>query len=250
MRKKQRLQRIAIFGATSEIGGEIALRLAPGRELLLAARRMDALEQLAVRLRAAGARSVECFFFDATSTATFPSVVEAMEAGGEVDTVLAMFGVLGDQLLAESSGEEVERILHTDFTAQAVLVTQWVARMKCREHGTVVAFSSIAGARVRRPNYVYGSAKAGLDGFCQGMQDSLVGSGVRLLVVRPGFVIGRMTAGMKPAPLSSTPGHVADATVAALKKGTTQVVWIPGSLRFLAAVMPMVPRWMWRHCPR
>ena len=73
--------------------------------------------------------------------------------------------------------------------------------------------------RVRRANYVYGSAKAGLDGFASGLADALHGTGVRLLLVRPGFVIGRMTEGMTPAPLSSTPQQVAAATARALAKG-------------------------------
>src|SRR5207249_9228805 len=107
--------------------------------------------------------------------------------------------------------------------------------------GELVVFSSVAGVRVRRANYVYGSAKAGLDGFASGLADALHGSGVRLLLVRPGFVIGRMTDGMSPAPLSSTPDQVADATVAALRRGRTEV-WVPGLLRYVFAVMRVLPR--------
>jgi short-subunit dehydrogenase len=102
---------------------------------------------------------------------------------------------------------------------------------------------------VRRPNYVYGSAKAGLDGFCQGMQDALRGTGVRLTVIRPGFVIGKMTEGMDPAPLSVTPDVVAEAVVKALKTGTPDV-WVPRSLSVLAMVMRLVPRFLWRRAPR
>jgi short-subunit dehydrogenase len=112
-----------------------------------------------------------------------------------------------------------------------------------------VVFSSVAGVRVRRANYVYGSAKAGLDGFAGGLGDALAGSGVRLLLVRPGFVIGRMTEGMSPAPLSSTPDQVADATVAALRRGR-EVVWVPGALRLMFAVLRLLPRAIWRRMPR
>ena len=93
-----------------------------------------------------------------------------------------------------------------------------------------MVFSSVAGVRVRRANYVYGSAKAGLDGFASGLADALHGTGVRLLIARPGFVIGRMTEGMTPAPMSSTPEQVAAATARALAKGR-RVVWIPWALR-------------------
>lgn len=250
-------QRIAIFGATSEIGEETAQLLVAGNDLLLAGRRTDALEEFASRLRVRGARSVRVFYFDATDITSHRPLIDEMESTvGPIDVAFAMFGVLGNQELAEQDGHEVHRILHTDFTAQAVLLTELAARMKQRPRtskkqtrGTIVAFSSIAGARVRRPNYVYGSGKAGLDGFAQGMQDALQGTGVRLMIVRPGFVIGRMTEGMDPAPMSSTAVQVAKATVEALD-GRQSDVWIPGKLKFLAAIMQFVPRWLWRRAPR
>ncbi len=251
-------KKIVLFGATSEIAGEIALRLAAGNHLILAGRRVDALEQLAHAVRTRGAASVEVLFFDADDVSRHRECIALIEASGPIDIALAMFGILGNQATAEVNGEEVRQILHTDFTAQAVLLTELAATMRLRNHGLLVAYSSIAGARVRRPNYVYGSAKAGLDGFCQGMQDALAGlpnSLVSLIIVRPGFVIGRMTEGMDPAPFSSTPAEVAAATVAAIvrgmkKPGTQFDVWVPGKLRWVAALMHMVPRWLWRRAPR
>ena len=96
---------------------------------------------------------------------------------------------------------------------------------------------------------MYGSAKAGLDGFASGLADALVGSGARLLLVRPGFVIGRMTEGMRPAPLSSTPEQVAEATARALIAGRGEV-WVPPVLRPLFAVLRWAPRAAWRRMPR
>lgn len=243
------MSRIALFGATSEIGAEIIIRLAPGNSIVLAARRPDALTDLEDACRSAGAVSVESVFFDATDVDAQSAVIDSIESRGSIDTAIAAFGVLGDQELAEHDGGEVARILHTDFTAQAVLLTELSARMTTRGSGRLIAFSSIAGTRVRRPNYVYGSAKAGLDGFCQGMQDALRGTGVTLTVIRPGFVIGRMTEGMNPAPLSVTPEVVADAVVHALDSGRSDV-WVPRSLGLLATAMRMVPRPLWRLAPR
>jgi len=96
---------------------------------------------------------------------------------------------------------------------------------------------------------VYGSAKAGLDGFASGLADALSGSGVRLVLVRPGFVIGRMTAGLRPAPFSRRPAEVADAVVVALASGR-DVVWVPGVLRWVFAGMRLLPRAVWRRLPR
>lgn len=115
--------------------------------------------------------------------------------------------------------------------------------------GNLVVFSSVAGVRVRRANYVYGSAKAGLDGFATGLADALHGTGVRLLLVRPGFVIGRMTEGMKPAPMASTPDQVADATVKALRS-KRNTVWVPSALRPAFVIARSVPQSLWRRLPR
>ena len=122
--------------------------------------------------------------------------------------------------------------------------------MRGRGRGSIVAFSSVAGVRVRRANYVYGSAKAGLDGFASGLADALHGSGIDLVIARPGFVVGRMTRGMAPAVFSSTPDQVADAVVARLRGGGPVVVWIPWQLRVMFAVAPFVPRAIWRRMPR
>jgi short-subunit dehydrogenase len=121
--------------------------------------------------------------------------------------------------------------------------------MRQAGQGALVVFSSVAGVRVRRANYVYGSAKAGLDGFASGLADALHGTGVRLLIVRPGFVIGRITQGMAPAPLASTPSQVAAATVRALAR-RRRTVWIPWALRPLFFCMRLLPQPVWRRMPR
>ena len=100
--------------------------------------------------------------------------------------------------------------------------------------------------RPRRANFVYGSSKAGLDAFCQGLGDSLVGSGARVVVVRPGFVRTKMTAGRAPAPFATTPDAVADAVVRGLEKGA-ETIWAPPALRYVFAGMRHLPRPLWRR---
>lgn len=243
---------VAIFGGRSEIGVEIARRLAPEASVVVLAVRpgSDASEAVDA-VRAAGARAVEAVDFDADDVSRHREVVRAIEAShGEIGTAVLTFGILGDQVLAEHDEGEVARILHTDFVAQASLLTVLADTMRPRRRGRIVAFSSVAGVRVRRANYVYGSAKAGLDGFASGLADALHGTGVDLVVARPGFVIGRMTQGMEPAPFSSTPDQVADAVVARLRSGGAPVLWIPWQLRAMFSVAPIVPRPVWRRMPR
>jgi decaprenylphospho-beta-D-erythro-pentofuranosid-2-ulose 2-reductase len=113
-------------------------------------------------------------------------------------------------------------------------------------HGTLVVLSSVAAERARRDNFVYGSSKAGLDAFAQGLSDALVDVGARVLVVRPGFVHTRMTAGMKAAPFSTTPEAVANQVVRGLESGAN-VVWAPTVLRWVFAVLRHLPRGLWRR---
>lgn len=236
---------VAIFGGRSEIGLAIGRRLAAGNTVVLASRPTG--ERPEVR----GAQRVVHVDFDADEVSTHQAVVAAIEAeAGAIDIAVLTFGILGDQARAERDPGEVVRIVHTDFVAQASLLTVLADRLRGRGAGTLVAFSSVAGQRVRRANYVYGSAKAGLDGFASGLADALHGSGVDLIIARPGFVIGRMTAGMSPAPFSSTPDQVADAVVQRIRRGGAVEVWIPWQLRAMFAVAPAVPRALWRRLPR
>ena len=241
---------VVIFGGRSEIGVEVAIRLAPAATVVLAARGADRLDEQVSAVRAAGAREVRTMEFDADDLSAHGSLVENLLAEfGRIDTAVLAFGILGEQSRAEVDPAHAVAIVHTDYVAQISLLTVLASAMLAAGRGTLVVFSSVAGVRVRRANYVYGSAKAGLDGFASGLADALHGSGVRLLIVRPGFVVGRMTAGMDPAPLSSTPAQVAEATARALARGR-RTVWVPWALRPLFFGMRMLPQPLWRRLPR
>ena len=242
---------VVIFGGRSEIGVQVATRLAPGRTVVLAARRADELTAEVEAVRAAGAAEVHVCEFDAddigSHTAVLRSIVD--RHGASWSTAVLAFGVLGDQQRAELDAAHAAAIVHTDYVAQVSLLTALLA-LSARGPATKVTFSSIAGVRVRRANYVYGSAKAGLDGFCSGFAEyARVAHHKRLLVVRPGFVVGRMTEGMAAAPFSSTPAQVADATVRALA-GRRRSVWVPWQVGLIAAVFRILPGPIWRRLPR
>jgi short-subunit dehydrogenase len=243
---------VLVLGGRSEIGLELAERLVRrgARHVCLAARRSAELDAEEARLRAAGATSVTRLEFDADDLTGHERVLaEALAAQPPVTVAVLAFGVLGDQARAEDDAAHALAVVTTDYLAQVSVLTHLARLMRAQGHGRLVVFSSVAGVRVRRANYVYGSAKAGLDGFASGLADALHGSGVRLLLVRPGFVIGRMTEGMSPAPLSSTPAQVAEAVADGLDRDR-DVVWVPGALRPVFAVMRLLPRAVWRRMPR
>ena len=247
----QSTETLLLLGGRSEIGLELAERLVRGRvsRVVLAARDSGSLDAEEARLRAAGAVEVQRLEFDADDVTGHLEVLAEAWRSAPVTVAVVAFGVLGDQTRAETDAAHAVAVVHTDYVAQVSVLTHLARLMRAQDRGRIVVFSSVAGVRVRRANYVYGSAKAGLDGFASGLGDALHGTGVRLLLVRPGFVVGRMTTGMSPAPLSSTPAQVAEAAVAALE-ADREVVWVPGALRWVFAVMRLLPRAVWRRLPR
>jgi len=240
---------VLILGGRSEIGIELARHLAPDATVVLAARNADQLDDEVTALKAAGAAAVHTREFDADDLVSHGSLVASIVADhGPIGVAVLAFGILGDQARAETDVAHAVAVVHTDYVAQVSMLTHLAAAMRTAGRGSLVVFSSVAGVRVRRANYVYGSAKAGLDGFASGLADALHGTGVRLLIARPGFVVGRMTEGMTPAPLSSTPQQVAAATARALAKGR-RTVWIPWALRSWTVVR-LLPQFVWRRMPR
>lgn len=246
------VQSVLVLGGTSEIGLAIAGQLARPRSatVVLAGRDSGALDAAAGQLRSASGARVETVHFDATDTGGHDQVMKeaARLAGGDIDVVIMAFGLLGDQEVDEAGGDGAVRVATTNYVG-AVSAGLAAARLLRRQgHGALVALSSVAGERVRKANFIYGSSKAGMDGFFQGLADSLCGSGVRVLIVRPGFVRTRMTEGMAEAPMATTADAVAAATVDGLRQGRS-VVWVPAGLRPAFVVFRHLPRPIWRRMP-
>ncbi len=201
----------------------------------------------AQRLRSAGATQVDIVTFDASDLTTHrPAVAKAFELLGDVDLVLLAFGVLGSQAEFDADPIAAAAAVNVNYTASVSCGLEVANRFRHQGHGTLVVISSVAGERARADNYVYGSSKAGLDVFSQGLGDALVGDGARVMVVRPGFVHTRMTAGLKAAPFSTTPDEVGARIVRGLETGA-DIVWAPSVLRWVFLVMRHLPRLIWRR---
>jgi decaprenylphospho-beta-D-erythro-pentofuranosid-2-ulose 2-reductase len=245
------VQSILVLGGTSDIGVATCLRLNQSRapHVVLAVRKPADCHEIADRLRAAGAASVRCVEFDATDFASHDQfVAETFDRAGDFDVVIVAFGVLGNQAQAEHDSPHAREIVETNFTGVVSVTVPIVERLRAQGHGSLVLLSSVAGERVRRANFVYGSSKAGVDGYYQGLQASLAGSGVHVMIVRPGFVHSKMTHGMKAAPLAATPEQVASAIERGLRHGH-EIVWVPPALRGVMMVLRHLPRVVFRRLP-
>jgi len=234
-----RVESLLVLGGGSEIGLATARALVSrgARRVVLAARAPERLEAEAAALRSAGAQ-VALERWDAGDVQGQEAAIAGLfDRHGDLDVVLAAAGVL------EGSPADV---IATNFLGLAAALAPAAERMREQGHGTLVVLSSVAGERPRRSNYLYGSSKAGLDAFAQGLGDALADSGVGVLVVRPGFVHTKMTSGLDPAPLATTPEAVADAIVTGLARGS-HTVWVPGPLRWVMSALRHLPRPLFRR---
>ena len=246
-----RPQSVLVLGGSSEIARAVVARLVPARcrTVVLAGREGPRLSEAADEARAAGADVVETVEFEAGDTAGHQAFADRVfDRFGDIDLVVVAAGVLGDQMTDERDPVAAAAVITTNFTGMASALVAVTGRLRHQGHGRLVVLSSVAGERARRTNFIYGSSKSGLDAFAQGLADSLVGSGVAVTIVRPGFVVGRMTEGMTPAPFATTPGAVADAVVRGIESGAG-VVYVPPVLRWVFAVMRQLPREVWRRIP-
>lgn len=244
-------QSVLVLGGGSDIGLCTARALVArrARTVVLAGRRPDALALAAEDLRQRGAERVEAVPFDARDVASHAAFVDdVFSRRGDVDVAVVAFGVLGDQAQAEKDADAALAILETNCVGAVSVGVHVANRMRFQGHGVLVLLSSVAAERPRRSNFVYGASKAGADAFYTGLGDSLVGSGVRVMVVRPGFVHTKMTEGLPPVPFSTTPEEVAAAVVRGIETGAEEL-WVPAPLRAVMSLLRHVPRTVFRKLP-
>ncbi|MEZ0165617.1 decaprenylphospho-beta-D-erythro-pentofuranosid-2-ulose 2-reductase [Kineococcus sp. LSe6-4] len=240
---------VLLLGGTSDIGLAIVERLSPERPLqvTLAARPGSRREEAVARLHRRGHR-VRTVDFEATDLAAHEGVLEEAFAAGDVDVTVLAFGVLGDNEVSWQDARAAVDVATVNYTAPVNLGVHLATRLRAQGHGVLVALSSVAGERARRSNFVYGSSKAGFDAFFTGLREALRPSGVRVVVVRPGFVTTKMTQGLDKAPLSVSAEQVAEVAVDAVRTGK-ETVWAPEPMRWVMSALRHVPAPVFRKLP-
>ncbi len=242
-----------MLGGGSDIGAAILAALVPhGLERVVLAARdpQSAIESVRTVAPGVELHGVGWDALDVEGAGRLVAEVEQLI--GVPDLVVCTVGALGHHAGRSMNATDVDRMVRTNFAGPAAAlatVGEWLAGASNRAPGnrTIVVLSSVAGVRPRRSNYVYGSGKAGLDAFAQGLGDALVDDDVRVLVVRPGFVRSSMTEGLDPAPFSTVPEVVGDRVARAVVAGRGGVISIPPLLGPMFAVLRSLPRSWWRR---
>lgn len=211
-----------MLGGGSDIGRALCLRLVSGRckKVILAGRPEDDMESVADAVRSAGATVELRQWTRPMWQATAKVIGDIFDEFGDIDLVYAPAGILGDTAAFEANPAFAAKAVEINFGGLVSASLVVADRLRRQGHGVLVLMSSVATVRARKDNFVYGSTKAGLDAFAQGLGDALVGTGAQVMVVRAGFVHTKMTEGMDAAPFSTTPEKVAGFIVDGLAKGT------------------------------
>ena len=235
-------RRILVLGATSGIA-EACIRLWANRgdALYLVARNADRLAVVAADATTRGASHIGSAVANLDDTNAHAEVLaHAINSLGGLDVAFLALGVLGDQGDAEKNFAVADQILHTNFVAPVSLLT-WLANYTAqRRAGTLAVLSSVAGERGRKSNYVYGSSKAGLTAFVDGLRNRIDRDGVKVMTIKPGPVKTSMTEHMKGNAKFADVEAVAASLVKAIDRGD-DVFYVPGIWRVIMAVIRVIP---------
>lgn len=241
-------QSILLLGGASDMGLAVVeqfLSRGPAR-VVLAARAGEDMSSPIARCEAAGASAVETVDFDATAFDTHEEIIDSIE--GDIDLAIVAFGVLGDNEVQWQNQKQAVLAAQVNYTGAVSVGVLLADRMKKQGHGQIVVFSSVAGEMVRRSNFVYGSTKAGVDGFYRMLGEALRGTGVRVLTVRPGQVRTNMTKGLDDAPLTVDKEDAAKAIAAGVDNKKT-VIWVHPLFRWVMLILKNLPQFIVRKLP-
>ncbi|MEX3854209.1 SDR family oxidoreductase [Paraburkholderia sp. BR10923] len=237
------MKNIVIVGATSAIAMACARQwVKEGARFFLVARNAERLQQVADDLKARGAQTVLCQQMDIDQLGEHAAMLQrcAVELGA-LDIVLVAPGTLPDQQVCQHNADVAVREFNTNAVSVIALLTRVANVIEAQRRGTIAVISSVAGDRGRQSNYLYGSAKAALSAFCEGLRVRLFKVGAHVVTIKPGFVATPMTAGLPlPGPLVATPDKVAGDIVRAVEKGR-DVVYTPWFWSAIMLIIRSVP---------
>lgn len=237
------MKRILIIGATSAIAEATArLFAARGDSLVLAGRDMAQLDRIASDLKLRGAANAQALALDVNDLERHPGVIQqASDLLGGMDVALIAHGTLGNQQDCERDFSLALKELNTNAISVMSLLTVLANRMQAQGSGQLAVIGSVAGDRGRPSNYVYGTAKAAVATFCEGLRARLHKHNVDVLLVKPGFVDTPMTAAFKKGALWAKPDTIAKLIIRALDRRRA-VIYTPSFWALIMLIIRSIPR--------
>jgi decaprenylphospho-beta-D-erythro-pentofuranosid-2-ulose 2-reductase len=242
-------QNVVVFGGSSDIARALTKKLCAARAhtVVLAGRNRALLDEAAAEAHEYGATKTDVVLFDAEDPSNAQRTVSEAFAkvGDQVDLVVIAVGLLGDQHADEDDAVASARMMTVNVTWPVAALAEIRHRLVAQGSGRILVMSSVAAIRVRSNAYLYSGAKAGLDRLCQGLAQSLEGTGVKLQLLRPAVVRTKMTTGIAEPPFTTGPNEVAENVMRGLASGDA-VIWSPPLLRYVFSILRHLPQPIWR----
>lgn len=250
------MKQYLVIGATSAIARACCRQLLTAHargdgepiDFFLAGRSSEKLEQMGADLQARGAREVYSHPIDLADTTAHSHLLEAIDRSlSQIDVALLAHGTLPDQAACERDADLAVSEFNLNGTSTLSVLTRLAYQMEQRGQGTLVVITSVAGDRGRPSNYVYGSAKAAVSVFCEGLRARLYASGVHVMDVRPGFVDTPMTQDLElPSLLLASPDGVARRILRGIAR-RRDVLYVPAFWALIMAIIRFVPRFVFKR---
>jgi len=233
---------LLIFGATSAIAQAVArLAAARGDKIFLVGRDQGKLAILAKDLET---RSGQAAGFAVVSFLEKSSVDAILESAskflGRIDLVLIAHGLLPDQALCVENWTEAEANFQVNLLSPAMIAEASAHLLAKQGRGTLLVIGSVAGDRGRKSNYYYGAAKGGLERVVQGLRARMHAFGVRVVLIKPGFVDTPMTAHLRKGLLFAQPETVAKIILRRAQSGG-ETVYAPWFWYGIMTIIKFIP---------
>jgi decaprenylphospho-beta-D-erythro-pentofuranosid-2-ulose 2-reductase len=232
---------LLILGANSDVAQEIAKIFAQREhaDLALASRNLPLLEKSCTDLQIRYGVKAQPFLFNAADYGAHRAFYDNLDP--KPDGLVLAFGYLGDQQLAEKDFQEAQKIIATNFIGAVSILEIIAADFAQRQQGFIIALSSVAGARGRKSNYMYGSAKGALTIYLSGLRNRLYTNKVRVISVLPGMIRTKMTAHLDlPDRLLADPEEIAEDVYSGFKKGK-DIIYSKWYWRLIMAAIKSIP---------
>ncbi|WP_413570354.1 SDR family oxidoreductase [Bdellovibrio sp. HCB117] len=242
------MKKILVIGATSAIAQEVAKLYAQSKEeMILWGRNTEMLDIISQDLSVRGSPKISIISHDLNDLKIHESKVnEIWEKHSKIDIVLLAHGVLGDPRKAEVDQGEMLHILNSNFVSYASLLTYISQKMQRQGYGTIAVISSVAGDRGKQSNYVYGSAKAGVTAYTDGLRNRLFSTGVHVLNLKLGPVDTPMTKDHKKTALFGKAPKVAEGIIVAIEK-KKNTVYLPTVWRLIMIIIKCIPETVFKR---
>jgi hypothetical protein len=239
-----------ITGSSSGIGATFATQLAErGYDLILVARRLDRLEELAATLKSSRGIKVEILPVDLTVDRELGAVEQRIGTAQNLELLVnnAGFGTRGKFFQVDLQSQDQMHRLHVLATMRLTYAA--LTGMTARDKGGIINVSSVAAFWQSPGSVSYCATKCWMNSFSEGLALELksVGSRVKVQALCPGYTlsefhdVAEMDRKVIPASLWMRAEDVVAESLRGLERGQTVVV--PG-WRYKAAVFLM------RHTPR